>query len=89
MSTSEISTGKAIGRILIALLIALAVFFLSNITAGTAVFVTGNQELAQPIVHISMLIFSFVLILMIDLFLGIVLDTVYYSLWPRGAKLFF
>ena len=34
-------------------------------------------------------VISFVLILMIDLFLGIVLDTVYYSLWPRGAKLFF
>lgn len=34
-------------------------------------------------------VISFVLILMIDLFLGIVLDTIYYSIWPGGAKLFF
>ena len=34
-------------------------------------------------------VISFVLILIIDLFLGIVLDTVYYALWPSGAKLFF
>jgi phospholipid/cholesterol/gamma-HCH transport system permease protein len=34
-------------------------------------------------------VFSFVMILVLDLFLGIVLDTVYYALWPGGAKLFF
>ncbi len=34
-------------------------------------------------------VISFVLILMLDLFLGIVLDTAYYSIWPGGAKLFF
>jgi phospholipid/cholesterol/gamma-HCH transport system permease protein len=34
-------------------------------------------------------VISFVLILMIDLFLGIMLDTIYYSIWPGGAKLFF
>jgi phospholipid/cholesterol/gamma-HCH transport system permease protein len=33
-------------------------------------------------------VISFVLILMIDLFLGIVLDTVYYAIWPAGARLF-
>jgi phospholipid/cholesterol/gamma-HCH transport system permease protein len=31
---------------------------------------------------------SFVLILMIDLFLGILLDTIYYAIWPAGARLF-
>ncbi len=34
-------------------------------------------------------VISFVLILMLDLFMGIVLDTIYYSIWPGGAKLFF
>jgi phospholipid/cholesterol/gamma-HCH transport system permease protein len=34
-------------------------------------------------------VISFVLILMLDLFLGIVLDTIYYAFWPGGAKLFF
>ena len=33
-------------------------------------------------------VFSFVLILLLDLLLGIVLDAVYYTLWPEGAKLF-
>jgi phospholipid/cholesterol/gamma-HCH transport system permease protein len=33
-------------------------------------------------------VISFVLILMIDLFLGIVLDAIYYSIWPAGARLF-
>jgi len=33
-------------------------------------------------------VISFVLILMIDLFLGIVLDSVYYAIWPGGARLF-
>jgi phospholipid/cholesterol/gamma-HCH transport system permease protein len=33
-------------------------------------------------------VISFVLILMIDLFLGIVLDTIYYAIWPAGARLF-
>lgn len=34
-------------------------------------------------------VISFVLILILDLFLGILLDTIYYSIWPGGAKLFF
>jgi phospholipid/cholesterol/gamma-HCH transport system permease protein len=34
-------------------------------------------------------VISFVMILLIDLFLGIVLDTIYYAIWPGGAKLFF
>lgn len=34
-------------------------------------------------------VISFVLILVLDLFLGIVLDTVYFAIWPGGAKLFF
>lgn len=34
-------------------------------------------------------VISFVFILMIDLFLGIVLDMIYYSIWPGGANLFF
>lgn len=33
-------------------------------------------------------VYSFVLILVLDLFLGILLDTIYMSLWPHGAKLF-
>jgi phospholipid/cholesterol/gamma-HCH transport system permease protein len=33
-------------------------------------------------------VISFVLILMIDLFLGIVLDSIYYAIWPAGARLF-
>ncbi len=33
-------------------------------------------------------VMSFVLILIIDLLLGILLDAVYYTLWPEGAKLF-
>jgi phospholipid/cholesterol/gamma-HCH transport system permease protein len=33
-------------------------------------------------------VISFVLILVIDLFLGIVLDTIYYAIWPAGARLF-
>jgi phospholipid/cholesterol/gamma-HCH transport system permease protein len=32
-------------------------------------------------------VYSFVLILILDLFLGIALDAVYYSLWPEGVKL--
>lgn len=31
---------------------------------------------------------SFVMILILDLFLGILLDSVYFTLWPGGAKLF-
>ncbi|MFV1964066.1 MAG: MlaE family ABC transporter permease [Pirellulaceae bacterium] len=33
-------------------------------------------------------VYSFVMILMLDLFLGILLDSVYYSVWPEGSKLF-
>jgi phospholipid/cholesterol/gamma-HCH transport system permease protein len=33
-------------------------------------------------------VLSFVLILMLDLVLNILLDEVYFALWPRGAKLF-
>jgi phospholipid/cholesterol/gamma-HCH transport system permease protein len=33
-------------------------------------------------------VFSFVLILGIDLILSIFLDAVYVALWPKGAKLF-
>ena len=33
-------------------------------------------------------VYSFVLILFEDLFLGIILNAVYYSLWPQGANLF-
>jgi phospholipid/cholesterol/gamma-HCH transport system permease protein len=33
-------------------------------------------------------VISFVLILVLDLSLGIILDAVYYTLWPEGAKLF-
>jgi phospholipid/cholesterol/gamma-HCH transport system permease protein len=33
-------------------------------------------------------VISFVLILMIDLFLGILLDNIYYAFWPAGARLF-
>ena len=33
-------------------------------------------------------VYSFVLILTLDLFLGIVLDSIYRSIWPRGASLF-
>lgn len=33
-------------------------------------------------------VYSFVLILVIDLSLGIVLDGVYHAFWPRGARLF-
>lgn len=33
-------------------------------------------------------VLSFVLILFFDLILGILLDAVYFALWPRGAKLF-
>jgi phospholipid/cholesterol/gamma-HCH transport system permease protein len=36
----------------------------------------------------SAFVYSFVLILVIDLFLGIVLNTIYYYLWPHGASLF-
>jgi phospholipid/cholesterol/gamma-HCH transport system permease protein len=32
-------------------------------------------------------VYSFVVILILDLFLGIALDAVYYSLWPEGVKL--
>jgi phospholipid/cholesterol/gamma-HCH transport system permease protein len=32
-------------------------------------------------------VYSFVLILIMDLFLNIVLDSVYYALWPEGVKL--
>ncbi len=31
---------------------------------------------------------SFVMILVLDLFLGILLDSLYYTIWPTGAKLF-
>ena len=31
---------------------------------------------------------SFVLIFVLDLFLGMMLDAVYFSIWPEGAKLF-
>lgn len=33
-------------------------------------------------------VYSFVMILMIDLFLGVIINTVYYTLWPEGANLF-
>lgn len=33
-------------------------------------------------------VLSFVMILALDLFLNILLDTIYFSIWPRGAKLF-
>jgi phospholipid/cholesterol/gamma-HCH transport system permease protein len=33
-------------------------------------------------------VYSFVMILMLDLFLGILLDSIYYSVWPEGSKLF-
>ena len=33
-------------------------------------------------------VYSFVMILVLDLFLGIALDSLYYTLYPRGAKLF-
>ena len=33
-------------------------------------------------------VISFVLILVLDLFLGILLDTIYYAIWPGGARLF-
>lgn len=33
-------------------------------------------------------VYSFVVILVLDLFLGIALDSFYYSLWPEGTKLF-
>jgi membrane protease YdiL (CAAX protease family) len=66
MNTSEISTGKAIGRIIVALLLAIAVFVFSNIMAGVVVFLTKNAQLAQPLVHISMLCFSFILILILS-----------------------
>jgi phospholipid/cholesterol/gamma-HCH transport system permease protein len=33
-------------------------------------------------------VYSFVLILVLDLFLGILLDSIYYTLWPEGARLF-
>jgi phospholipid/cholesterol/gamma-HCH transport system permease protein len=33
-------------------------------------------------------VLSFVMILLLDLVLAIILDGIYYSLWPEGAKLF-
>jgi phospholipid/cholesterol/gamma-HCH transport system permease protein len=33
-------------------------------------------------------VYSFVLILVLDLFLGILLDSIYYALWPEGARFF-
>jgi len=33
-------------------------------------------------------VYSFVIILILDLLLGIVLDQVYVALWPEGVKLF-
>jgi len=33
-------------------------------------------------------VYSFVMILVLDLFLGILLDSIYYSFWPEGTKLF-
>lgn len=63
MNDSGISAGKAVGRIIIAFLLALAVFFLCNVAAGITAFLTKNQQTAQPAVHIAMLVFSFVLIL--------------------------
>jgi phospholipid/cholesterol/gamma-HCH transport system permease protein len=36
----------------------------------------------------SAFVFSFVMILVLDLFLGIVLNTIYYYFWPQGASLF-
>ena len=36
----------------------------------------------------SAFVHSFVVILILDLFLGILLDQVYYAIWPEGAKLF-
>ncbi|HUY89314.1 MAG TPA: ABC transporter permease [Pirellulales bacterium] len=35
----------------------------------------------------SAFVYSFVLILVLDLFLGIVLNTIYYYLWPQGASI--
>ncbi len=35
----------------------------------------------------SAFVISFVIILMLDLFLGIALDDVYMLLWPEGSKL--
>jgi phospholipid/cholesterol/gamma-HCH transport system permease protein len=32
-------------------------------------------------------VYSFVMILVLDLFLGILLDWAYYTIWPHGAKL--
>ncbi len=32
-------------------------------------------------------VYSFVMILVLDLFLGIMLDSIYYALWPDGARL--
>jgi len=36
----------------------------------------------------SAFVISFVLILVIDLFMGILLDSIYYAIWPAGARLF-
>ncbi len=36
----------------------------------------------------SAFVYSFVVILLVDLMLGIVLDTLYYSLWPAGRSIF-
>ena len=33
-------------------------------------------------------VYSFVMILVLDLFVGITLDNLYFQLWPEGAKLF-
>jgi membrane protease YdiL (CAAX protease family) len=66
VNTYEISTSKAIGRIIVAVLLAIAVFVFSNIVAGVVVFLTKNAQLAQPLVHISMLCFSFILILILS-----------------------
>ena len=35
----------------------------------------------------SAFVYSFVLILVLDLFLGIILNTIYYYLWPEGASI--
>lgn len=35
----------------------------------------------------SAFVYSFVLILVLDLFLGIILNTIYYYLWPQGASI--
>jgi len=32
-------------------------------------------------------VYSFVIILILDLFLNIVLDSIYYALWPEGVSL--